>query len=133
MCTVKPLRMAFVQTDPVQRDLIQLFLGVYLFRSAKHDFLRADVFGRHQHGAERIVVGTISGSTFLPSFSARSTTAVINWRSYVSKSISEAREEPPGGSIFAVMTTTSVVDGSLSCSAFSNMNKLCGERIATSL
>ena len=40
---------------------------------------------------------------------------------------------PPGSSTLAVMTTTSVVVGSVSARALSSMNRLCGERIATSL
>ena len=39
----------------------------------------------------------------------------------------------PGSSTLAVITTTSVVCGSVSASALSSMNRLCGERMATSL
>ena len=43
------------------------------------------------------------------------------------------RPEPSSGTTLAVMTTTSVVSGSVSARAFSSMNRLCGERMATSL
>ena len=77
------------------------------------------------------LVGTITGLTGLPACSARLTTAVRSWRSW--SVIVGFKSPEPGGRTDAVITTTSVVSGSVSARHCSSMPRLYGERIATSL
>ena len=58
------------------------------------------------------LVGTITGLTGLPACSARLTTAVRSWRSW--SVIVGFKSPEPGGRTDAVITTTSVVSGSVS-------------------
>ena len=77
------------------------------------------------------LVGTIAGLTGLPACSARLTTAVKSWRSW--SVIIGFKSPEPGGSTDAVITTTSVVSGSVSARHRSSIPRLYGDRIATSL
>ncbi len=86
------------------------------------------VWARAKNGS---LVGTITGLTGLPACSARLTTAVRSWRSC--SVIVGVRSPEPCGSTDAVITTTSVVSGSVSARQRSSMPRLYGDRIATSL
>ena len=67
-------------------------------------------------------VGTITGLTGLPACSARLTTAVRSWRSL--SVIIGLKSPEPGGSTDAVITTTSVVSGSVSARQRSSIPRL---------
>ena len=72
-------RLAVVQVDPVEGDLLQLLVGRVLVGRADDQLLGLrGPWPSCRTAYSGLLVGTISGLTSLPAFSARSTTAVIS-------------------------------------------------------
>ena len=75
-------RLAAVEVDPVEGDLLDLLVGRVDVRGAQDQFLGlAGPWPVCTTANSGLLVRTISGWTCLPAFSARSTTAVISSRS----------------------------------------------------